>query len=266
MAGFRCTDLQSRPMEFLACTSLPREALEGLVPPLEAAFHAPRAVWRLAGTPRTARQCAVYQHGPLPTAAARRFFLRTYRKPYARQVVHGRLVGMGQSQAQQWRHLLWPALLAALRTRGAAPARSLTALAQRRGGSAAAAATGGVLLEEAPAPVAAEPAATPASPLVPMLGRNGASSAPKPLVNRPRVRAARTRPIRSKLCCWSRPSACSSFCVTPLAAVSMTSGLPTRRPRPYPPGAGCDRLWASWRSHSLGGRSSGPPRNLAARS
>jgi hypothetical protein len=60
-----------------------------------------------------------------------------------------------------------PALLAALRALGDAPARSLTALAQRLGVAEADAV---VPLEEEPAPVVAVPAAVPASPLVPMTG------------------------------------------------------------------------------------------------
>jgi hypothetical protein len=64
------------------------------------------------------------------------------------QVVHGRLFGMGQSKANQWIHVLLPALLAALRTLGDAPARSLTALAQRLGVSEADAATVIAPLEE----------------------------------------------------------------------------------------------------------------------
>jgi Helix-turn-helix of DDE superfamily endonuclease len=206
MAGLRFTDLQSRPMEFLDFTRLTLEEFEVLVPPFEAAFQAHRAAWRLDGKPRTARQFAVYKNCPLPTAEDRLFFLLTYLKTYALQVVHGRLFGMGQSKANQWIHVLLPALLAALRTLGDAPARSLTALAQRLGVSEAEAATVVVLLAEEPAPVAAEPAATPASPLLPMMGQNGASSAPKTLLNRPRVIAARKRTIRSKMCCWSLPS------------------------------------------------------------
>jgi hypothetical protein len=196
MAGLRFTDLQSRPMEFLDFTSLTLEEFEVLVPPFEAAFQAHMAAWRLDGKPRTARQFAVYKNCPLPTAEDRLFFLLTYLKTYALQVVHGRLFGMGQSKANQWIHVLLPALLAALRTLGDAPARSLTALAQRLGGSEAEAATVVVLLAEEPAPVAAEPAATPASPLLPMMGQNGASSAPKPLLNRPSVIAARKRTTR----------------------------------------------------------------------
>jgi len=183
-------------MEFLDFTSLTLEEFAILVPPFEAAFQAHMAAWRLDGKPRTARQFAVYKNCPLPTAEDRLFFLLTYLKTYALQVVHGRLFGMGQSKANQWIHVLLPALLAALRTLGDAPARSLTALAQRLGVSEAEAATVVVLLAEEPAPVAAEPAATPASPLLPMMGQNGASSAPKTLLNRPSVIAARKRTIR----------------------------------------------------------------------
>jgi hypothetical protein len=54
----------------------------------------------------------------------------------------------------QWIHVLLPVLLAALRTLGDAPARSLTALAQRLGVSEADAAPVVVPLEEEPALVA----------------------------------------------------------------------------------------------------------------
>jgi hypothetical protein len=106
-------------------------------------------------------------------------------------VVHGRLFGMVQGKANQWIHVLLPALLAALRALGDAPARSLPALAQRLGVSEAEAATMVAPLEEKPTPIPA-----PASPLLPMTGRNGASSAPKTLLNRPRVIAARKKTTR----------------------------------------------------------------------
>src|SRR5713101_6894640 len=176
MAGLRFANLQSRPMEFLDFTSLTREEFEVLVPPFEAAFHAHMAAWRLDGKPRTARQFAVYKNCPLPTPEDRLFFILTYLKTYALQVVHGRLFGMGQSKANQWIHVLLPGLLAALRGLGDAPARSLTALAQRLGVSEAEAATVVVPLEEAPAPVVTGPAAASASPLVPMTAPNGGSS------------------------------------------------------------------------------------------
>src|SRR5437660_3199718 len=98
--------------------------------------------------------------------------ITTSLKTYAFQVMHERLFGMGQSKANQWIHVLLPALLAALRALGDAPARSLTALAQRLSVSEVDAATIVAPLEE-PTPVATGPAAAPASPLLPMTGRNG---------------------------------------------------------------------------------------------
>ena len=196
MAGLRFTDLQSRPTEFLDFTSLTLDEFQQLVPPFEAAFHARMTAWRLDGKPRTARRFTVYENCPLPTPEDRLLFILAYLKTYALQVVHGRLFGMGQSKANQWIHALLPVLLAALRTLGDAPARSLTALAQRLGVSEAEAATVVVPLEEVPAPVVTGATAASASPLVPMTAPNGASSAPKTLLNRPNVIAARKKTTR----------------------------------------------------------------------
>jgi len=65
----------------------------------------------------TRRAAVLPPHFPLKTSAL--------------QVVQGRSFRMGQSKANQGMHGLLPALLAALRALGDAPARSLTALAQR---------------------------------------------------------------------------------------------------------------------------------------
>jgi hypothetical protein len=195
MAHVQFTDVQDRPTEFLDLTSLTLDEFQWLVPPFEAAFQAHMAAWRLDGKPRTARQFSVYNNCPLPTPEDRLLFILAYVKTYSLQVVQGRLFGMGQSKANQWIHVLLPVLLAALRALGDAPARSLTALAQRLGVSEADAATMVAPLEE-PTPVATGPAATPASPLLPMTARNGGSSAPKTLLNRPRVIAARKKTTR----------------------------------------------------------------------
>jgi Helix-turn-helix of DDE superfamily endonuclease len=178
MASIRFTDVQARPTEFLDLTSLTLAEFQQLVPPFEAAYHAHLAAWRLDGKPRTARRFTVYKNCPLPTPEDRLFFILTYLKTYALQVVQGRLFGMGQSKANQWIHVLLPALLAALRSLGDAPARSLTALAQRLGVSEADAATVVAPLEE-PVPLVTAPA----SPLLPMTAPSGASSAPKTLLN-----------------------------------------------------------------------------------
>jgi hypothetical protein len=207
MAGLRFTELQSRPLEFLDYTSVTLAEFQQLVPPFETAFQARMAVWRMDGKPRTARRFTVYKNCPLPTPEDRLLFILVYLKTYALQVVQGRLFSMVQGKANQWIHVLLPALLAALRALGDAPARSLTALAQRLGVSEADAATAVTPLAEDPIPGSAEPA----SPLLPMTGRNGASSAPKTRLNRRGVRAARKRTTRSKMSCWSTPSSPSSF-------------------------------------------------------
>ena len=211
MAGVRFTELQSRPMEFLDFTSLTLDEFQQLVPPFEAAFQARMAAWRMDGKPRTARRFTVYQNCPLPTPEDRLLFILVYLKTYTLQVVHGRLFGMVQGKANQWIHILLPVLLATLRTLGDAPARSLSALAQRLGVSEAAAATVVTPLAEEPAPVVPIPAAVPASPLLPMTGPNGASSAPKTLVNSKRVIAGRKKTTPSKMSCSSMPYSRSSF-------------------------------------------------------
>src|SRR5882724_4751479 len=175
------------------------------------------AVWRFDGTPRTARRFTVYENCPLPTPEDRLFFLLTYLKTYSLQVVQGRLCSMGQSKAHQWIHVLLPVLLAALRTLGAAPTRSLAALAQRLGVAEADTASIVGSLAEEPAPVVAAPVAASDSPLVPMTGRHGASSAPKTLLHRPTVRAARKKTTRSQTSCSCMRCSSASCSVTPPA-------------------------------------------------
>src|SRR5213593_2266645 len=169
MAHVQFTEVQDRPPEFLDLTSLTLDEFQQLVPPFETAFQAHLTAWRLDGKPRITCRFTVY-------------------KSCALQVVHGRLFGMGQSKANQWIHVLLPVLLLALRALGDAPARSLTTLAQRLGVSEADTATMVAPLGEEAVPVVAVPAAAPASPLLPMTGRNDALSAPKTLLNRPTVR------------------------------------------------------------------------------
>src|SRR5690349_7260889 len=203
MAGVRFADVQSRPAEFLNLTSLTLEEFQVLVAPFEAVFQDHMAAWRLDGKPRTARRFTVYRTCPLATPQDRLFFVLTYLKTCAVQVVQGRLFGMGQSKANPWIHVLLPALLAALRTLGDAPARSLAALAQRL------AVSDGTLVAaplEAPAPAsgsACAPVAGPAAPFLRMTGRNGASSAPRTRLTRPSVTAARKRTTRDTTACGS---------------------------------------------------------------
>ena len=92
--------------------------------------------------------------------------------------------------------LLLKYLLTALRTLGDAPARSLAALAQRLGVSETDAASVVAPLAEDPTPGGVEPAAASTSPLLPMTAPSGGSSAPRTLLTRRRVIAARKRTTR----------------------------------------------------------------------
>src|SRR5919197_3987235 len=152
MGNLRFTDLQTRPLEVLDLTSLTLDEFRRLVARFEAAFQAYMAKWRFDGQPRTTRRYTTYKTCPLPTPEDRLLFILAYLKTYALQVVHGRLFGMVQGKANQWIHVLLPVLLAALRTLGDAPARSLSALAQRLGVSATEAATLVAPLLEEPEP------------------------------------------------------------------------------------------------------------------
>jgi len=128
----------------------------------------------------------------------------TYLKTYPLQVVQGRLFGMDQSKANQWIHLLFGMLKATLGALGNAPSRSLQDLAQRLGVTEAEAAALLMPTEE-PVPPASPPAAplTPAapSPLLAMMGPNGASGAHKIRLSKRAVIAARKSTTRSKTCC-----------------------------------------------------------------
>jgi hypothetical protein len=138
----------------LELTSLTVKEFRELVPLFEAAFQAPMAEWRLDGRPRTARRYTTYQHCPRPTPEDRLLCRLVYLKTYPRQVVQGRLFGMGQSKARQGLHVLLVVLRAPLRALGDAPSRSVQALAQRLGVAEATAAAL-VVPTEGPSPPAA---------------------------------------------------------------------------------------------------------------
>ena len=64
MTSVRFTDVQARPTECLDVPSVTRDEFQQLVPPVEAAFHAQMAAWRLEEQPRIARRFPVDQTCP----------------------------------------------------------------------------------------------------------------------------------------------------------------------------------------------------------
>ena len=197
MGSLRFLDIQPRPTEVLDLTSLTLDEFRQLVPAFETAFQAHMAACRLDGQPRTARRYTTYQNCPLPTPEDRLLFILVYLKTYPLQIVQGRLFGMGQSKAHQWIHVLLVVLQATLRALGDVPSRSLTELATRLGVTEADASAIVVPLQGPPSasnPPAAAPA--PASPLLGMMARSGASGVPRLRLSRRAVIAARKSAIR----------------------------------------------------------------------
>jgi hypothetical protein len=131
MAGGRFSDVPTRRTALRDVSSLTVEEFHCLVPPFETAFPTRRALGRLEGKPRRARRCTVSTPGPLPTPEDRLLVRLVDLKTSALQGVPGRLVGMGQSKAQPWMHVLLPVVRAALEALGAVPTRTRAALAQR---------------------------------------------------------------------------------------------------------------------------------------
>jgi Helix-turn-helix of DDE superfamily endonuclease len=176
-------------------TSLTVAEFQQLVPPVEAAFQAHMAHWRLAGHPRTARRYTTSTNCPLPTPEDRLLLILVYLKTYPLQVVQGRLFGMGQSKAHQWIHVLMVVLRSTLCTLGDTPTRSVAELAQRLGVAEAEATAMVVPCEPPPAPAAVLGLA-PSSPLVGMTAPNGASGVPRMRLSRRAMIAARKQVTR----------------------------------------------------------------------
>jgi hypothetical protein len=203
MGNLRCAEVQTRPLAFLDLTSLTVKEFREVVPPLAAAFQAPRTHGRLDGKPRLARRYPTSATCPLPPPEDRLWLILVERKTYPLQVVQGRRFGRGQSKAHRWIHVLLVRLRATWRTLGAAPTRSGTAWAQRLGVAEAEAAAMVAPPEES-APLvdpSTVPVPAPASPLAATMGPSGASSAPRLRLRKRAVIAARNRATPSNTCC-----------------------------------------------------------------
>lgn len=183
MSKLRFNAIKDKKDEFLALTSLTVDEFQCLKPAFEQCFQAHMAVWRLDGKVRTKRRYTTYQNCPLPTAEDRLLFVLSYVKGNPLQSNHGTLFGLRQGKTNVWLQVLLPVLCESLRRLGVAPSRSLHSLAEQLGLASATVEAGGV-----------DPAAP--LPLFAMMPRNGASHAPKMMLNRPRAIAARKKRTR----------------------------------------------------------------------
>jgi hypothetical protein len=138
------------------------------------------------GQPRTSRRYRTDEPSPLPTMADKLLFIVTDVKQHPSQEVQGQLVGMSQSNANKWMHLLHAVLNQALAHQELLPARNADELA--------------VML------AANRTADGPVSPLFGLMGLSDRSTARKiPRTSRT-MTVARRSVTRAKTCsCLTRP-------------------------------------------------------------
>ena len=170
--------------QIVKLTSLTVEQFEELVAPFEQAFVRHMNEWTMEGKPRVARAYTPYANAPLPTPEDRLLFLLSYLKVASIQVAHAALFGMTQSNANKWIHILLHVLLQALHDLGDAPARHLQALRERLAELA-------VTDEHTPFFITTAP--------------SDQLHAPRTVMSRKHVIAARKRTTPSKISCLSMP-------------------------------------------------------------
>jgi hypothetical protein len=115
-----------------AMTGFTEQAFEALLPPFEPALVAYLQDRTTDGQPRTSRRYSTYDNGPLPTIAVKQLFILTYVKQHPIQEVRGQLLGMSQTNASKWIHLLHAVLNQALAHQELLPARNADDLAEMR--------------------------------------------------------------------------------------------------------------------------------------
>jgi Helix-turn-helix of DDE superfamily endonuclease len=105
-------------------TGLTEAEFTALLPHFARALEAYLQDRTIDGPPRTSRRDRASDNCPLPTMADTRRFMLTYLKQNPIQEVQGQLLGMSQSNAHTWMHLLHAVLNQALAHSELLPARN----------------------------------------------------------------------------------------------------------------------------------------------
>lgn len=113
-----------------ALTSLEPPEFAALLPHFERCFLQHMQAYTLDGIPRRNRRYTPYKNSPLPSSEDKLLFILVHIKQNLTQEVQGELLGMIQSDANQWLQLLRPILCRALESLDAIPARLASAIAQ----------------------------------------------------------------------------------------------------------------------------------------
>lgn len=173
----RYAEERDKAYRILDLTSLTVDEFAQVVEPFETAFVRHMNEWTMEGLPRTGRRYSPYASCPLPTPEDRLRFILVYLKVASLQVAHGALFGMTQSNANKWIHVLLPVLHQTVADRGDMPARHLETLRERLATLVARKRDGD-------------------TPLFITMAANAPSRAPKTMMNRKRVIAARRSATR----------------------------------------------------------------------
>lgn len=133
MIGLRYTDIQNKPNELVAMTTLTKEEFTMLVEPFEKNFQSYMTKWCMNGDMRVGRQYVTYKNCPLPTSEDRLLFALSFMKNNPLQTAHGLLFGLNQPKTSQWLNALLPGVRLTFTELGLAPSRTLAGLAERLG-------------------------------------------------------------------------------------------------------------------------------------
>ena len=106
----RYDEVIQRAGSLRAMTGLTEQEFTALLPHFEHALAAYLQDRTIDGQPRTSRRDRAYDTCPLPTIADNRLFMLTYWKQHPIQEVQGQRLGMSQSHANTWMHVLHPVL------------------------------------------------------------------------------------------------------------------------------------------------------------
>jgi hypothetical protein len=117
-------EVTQRAGNLRAMTGLTEAEFMALLPHFEQAFVGSMQDRTIDGQPRTSRRYSTYATCPLPTPADKLLFILTSLQQNPIQAVQGQLLGMSQSNANQWMHLLPPVLNHALAAQALLPART----------------------------------------------------------------------------------------------------------------------------------------------
>lgn len=116
-------ELKKNPRKLVTFTSLTPGEFDLLRPAFERAYRRKYPTSKTKAGDRRQRKAGGGRKGSLPSIEQKLLFGLVYQKSYPLQSVMGELFGMGQSQANEWIHILLPILKEALEYLGYAPER-----------------------------------------------------------------------------------------------------------------------------------------------